>query len=63
MSEKEPNIEEDVLEAIMKAWSKHPQLRLGQLIYNAVSPAEACPEISGVEDSKLIKLLNRLAEK
>ncbi len=57
MSEKEPNIEEDMLQAIMDAWAENPNLRLGQLLMNVVSPKEPCPGIFYIEDSKLIDLL------
>lgn len=59
MSEKEPNLEEEVIEAILGAWSEHPQMRLMQLLVNAIHPSTPCPEIFAVEDSQLIKLLTR----
>ncbi len=59
MSEKEPHVEDDVIEALMEAWSKHPAMRLGQLIVNAVRPEKACPEIFYIEDSQLIKKLRK----
>jgi hypothetical protein len=62
MSEKEPHIEEDLLNAIMEAWSKFPDMRLTQLLINAINPKEPCSEIYAVEDSELIKYLNRLKE-
>ncbi len=58
MSEKEPNIEEDMLQALMDAWSENPNLRFGQLLMNVISPKEPCSAIFSIEDSKLIKLLN-----
>ena len=57
MSEKEPNIENDVLEALMDAWVRYPQMRLGQLIVNVIRPEKPCPEIFYIEDSQLIKKL------
>ena len=62
MSEKEPNIEEDVMNAIAEAWAKYPDMRLTQLIVNAINPSDPCSEIYGVEDSKLIKLLNKFKQ-
>ncbi len=62
MSEKEPNIESEVLQAIREAWSKYPDMRLTQLLINAIAPDEPCSEIYGVEDSTLIKLLDRVKE-
>ena len=63
MSEKEPNLEEDVMEAIMVAWSKHPSMRLTQLLVNAIQPSKPCPDIFYVEDSQLIKRLMELAHR
>lgn len=59
MSEREPNLEEEVIEAILSAWGEHPQMRLMQLLVNAIHPSTPCPEIFAVEDSQLIKLLTR----
>ena len=59
MSEKEPHIENDVLEALMDAWSRHPAMRLGQLIVNVVRPENPCPEIFSIEDSQLMKKLRK----
>ena len=63
MSQREPGIEEEVLEALMQAWAAHPDMRLTQLIVNAIRPSTPCPEIFSVEDRRLIKLLNRLADR
>ena len=57
MSEKEPGIEKEVMQALMDTWRKYPDMRLIQLIVNVVAPIE--PDyIFNIEDSKLIQLLN-----
>ena len=62
MSEVEPNIEEDVLETIKEVWAEFPELRLTQLIVNAVAPVK--PEyIFNIEDSKLIESLKNFKNK
>lgn len=43
-----------VLAAIEREWRKHPDLRLGQMIVNAVGRDEKL--VFGVEDDKLIRL-------
>lgn len=63
MSEKEPNIEEAVLNAIMDAWARYPDMRLTQLLVNAINPADPCSEIYATEDSQLIKMLNRFKDR
>jgi hypothetical protein len=59
MSEREPHIENDVIEALVEAWSRYPAMRLGQLIVNVVRPENPCPEIFYIEDSQLIKKLRK----
>ncbi len=63
MSEKEPNIEEDVIQAILETWSEYPDMRLTQLIINALVPKEPCIEIYNTEDSQLIKKLKKFKNK
>jgi len=58
MSQKEPNIEQEVIDTIMKVWKKYPSLRLTQLIVNAIEVKNPCPDVFYVEDSDLINLLN-----
>ena len=63
MSQKEPGMEREVLEAINDAWNKYPDLRFTQLLINAINPSETCSEIYNLEDSKLVKLLNDFKNK
>jgi hypothetical protein len=37
-----------------------PDLRLGQLIVNAIRPREPCPEVFSVEDMVLARQLERM---
>jgi hypothetical protein len=46
-----------VLLAIGEVWVKSPDLRLGQLLINAVCPAEPCPEVFSIEDRDLVRRL------
>jgi hypothetical protein len=46
---------DDVLLAIGEVWAENPDLRLGQLLINAVRPAEPCPELFGIEDRDLVR--------
>ena len=46
---------DDVLLAIAEVWALDPDLRLGQLLVNAVRPAEPCPELFGIEDRDLVR--------
>ncbi len=51
-----------ILDQIKVQWERSPDLRLGQLIYNAVSPADPCPEIFGIEDEVLLNKIVKLME-
>jgi hypothetical protein len=42
-----------ILEAIWKVWERDPDLRLGQLLVNAIRPSRPTPQVFGFEDSKL----------
>lgn len=52
---RDPKRIDDVLLAIAEVWALDPDLRLGQLLVNAVRPAEPCPELAGVEDAELVR--------
>ena len=53
---------DDVLAALRAAWEESPDLRLGQLIVNAVRPSEPCPEVFHAEDDVLLGGLIRYRE-
>jgi hypothetical protein len=53
---------DDVLAALRAAWAESPDLRLGQLIVNAVRPRNPCPEVFYTEDDALVRGLNSLRE-
>lgn len=47
----------EVLAVLRVAWQLDPDLRLGQLIVNAVRPSSPCPDVFYVEDDKLAESL------
>lgn len=53
---------DDVLAALRAAWAESPDLRLGQLIVNAVRPTNPCPEVFYAENEALVRGLNSLRE-
>ena len=53
---------DDVLAALRAAWAESPDLRLGQLIVNALRPTNPCPEVFYTEDEALVHGLNTLRE-
>jgi hypothetical protein len=52
---RDPRRIEDVLLAVGVVWAQDPDLRLGQLLINAVRPAEPCPELFGIDDCDLVR--------
>jgi hypothetical protein len=48
------------LELLRQVWIHSPDLRLGQLIVNAVRPLEPCPEVFSIEDTMLARRLERM---
>jgi hypothetical protein len=52
---RDPQRIDDVLLAIGQVWAMDPDLRLGQLLINAVRPSDPCPELSGIEDKDLVR--------
>jgi hypothetical protein len=54
---RDPNRIPDILSKIEKLWLNHPDLRLMQLLINAVRPEDPCSELYSMEDSKLKKRL------
>jgi len=58
MSQAQPaTTNKELLETINKAWAKYPELRLTQLLINAVNPSEPCSEMYYIKDSQLINKL------
>lgn len=57
MTQVEPNINKEMLETIAKVWAKYSDLRLAQLLVNAIKPSESCSEVYYIEDSQLINKL------
>jgi hypothetical protein len=50
----------EMCELLRRAWERVPDMRLGQLVVNALRPQRPCPEIFHAEESELRKGLERL---
>ena len=48
---------DELLSALRAAWEESPDLRLGQLIVNAVRPTSPCPEVFYAQDEDLLRRL------
>lgn len=59
---RDPNRIDPMLQAIAEAWKQCPDLRLGQLIVNAVNPGCPAPEVFYMEDDELVRRIEALIE-
>lgn len=59
---RDPERIDDILDLVRQVWLQDPDLRLGQIIVNAVRPRNACPEIFAFEDTALRRGLARSLE-
>lgn len=48
---------DEILSALRATWEESPDLRLGQLIVNAVRPTTPCPEVFHAQDEDLLRRL------
>jgi hypothetical protein len=48
-----------LIESIVNVMAKYPELRLGQLLVNAMTLEQPCPELFYIEDDELVKRLNQ----
>ena len=48
---------DQMLELLREVWTRSPDLRLGQLIVNAVLPQEPCLPVFSIEDTVLARRL------
>ena len=55
---RDPQRIEQILEALRGIWQVDPDLRLGQLVVNAIRPSQPCPAIFNAEDDVLLKGLS-----
>ncbi|HOT30423.1 MAG TPA: hypothetical protein PLU72_19775 [Candidatus Ozemobacteraceae bacterium] len=51
---------ERMLATIKEKWLLNPDLRLGQIIINAVRPEHPCPEVFYIEDTELEKSISTM---
>jgi catechol 2,3-dioxygenase-like lactoylglutathione lyase family enzyme len=54
---RDPNRIDQVLDALREIWINEPDLRLGQLIVNAVGSSEPCSSVYAIEDYVLMRRL------
>lgn len=51
---RDPNRIIPVLDAVREVWERDPDLRLGQLIVNAIRPRHPVPEVFYAEDERVV---------
>jgi len=51
---------DQILELVRQVWIRSPDLRLGQLIVNAVRPDQPCLPVFSIEDTVRARRLERM---
>ena len=59
---RDPHRITEVLTAIQRVREANPDLRLGQLLVNAINPSEPCPGVFYIEDERLLEGLLRVEQ-
>lgn len=57
---RDPNRIPEIVYALKKLWEANPDLRLGQLLTNAINPGIPYPELYYIEDNEHVSRLNKL---
>jgi hypothetical protein len=60
---RDPERIDGVLAVVREVWQRYPDMRLGQLLVNAVQPSEPCSELYSIEDSRLVRKLESVAQR
>ncbi len=53
----------ELCELLQRTWQRSPDLRLGQLVVNAIKPESPCPAVFHAEDNTIRRGLNALVER
>ena len=63
MSEQQLNTQKELIKVLTETWQQYPELRLTQLIINAITPQGPCPEVFYTTDKQLAEKLKLLPKK
>jgi len=53
---------DEILRAVEEIWRRSPDLRLGQILVNAIRPANSVPEVYYAEDDQVLRGLRDYAQ-
>ena len=59
---RDPDRIEPMLDLLREVWMQAPDLRLGQIVVNAVRPGEPVPAVFYMDDDKMAEGLRALAD-
>ena len=62
MSEQQLNTQKELIKILKETWQHYPELRLTQLIINAITPQGPCPKVFYTTDEQLVERLKLLSE-
>ena len=52
---RDPKKIKEILDVLRDVWEHQPDLRLGQIVINAIRPVEPCPQVFHAEDHVLLE--------
>jgi hypothetical protein len=52
---RDPKRIKEILDVLRDVWEHQPDLRLGQIVINAIRPVEPCPQVFHAEDHALLE--------
>lgn len=59
---RDPSRIEEMLRALEEIWRRDPDLRLGQIVVNAIRPSDPVPEVYYAEDDRVLQGLRDFAQ-
>jgi uncharacterized protein YihD (DUF1040 family) len=59
---RDPDRIDPILALLREVWTQSPDLRLGQLIVNAIRPNQPAPQVFSAEDDKLVEGLKAYSD-
>jgi hypothetical protein len=59
---RDPDRIPELCAVLQQTWSRYPDMRLGQLLVNAIRPSQPCPQVFAADDGFIRRGLERLIE-
>ena len=60
---RDPKRIEPMIQLVWDVWQRSPDLRLGQILVNAIRPTEPCPQVFSAEDDTIARGLEEMLKR